>query len=425
MSEHELEQLLGAFAADTLTADEKQRLYRAALQDQQIFDALADEQALKELLADPAVRRRLLDALNRPSGPGAISWLDRLRRPATLVYAGGLAAAALAVVLGIRIYRDSLKEAGPTVATEESAATNLPAAAPPVLPPAPSPLTGSPEGEETVPPAINLPKKSAPAGKSAEPSQAVDVPAAPPTPEPNVARPMAAVPLAGTVAPAAQGSGARALFYQTIPASAESRRRAGAMQETPSGIGTPGEGAPQGTKQMERTRESVRKPDGKKQTVGHPIGLRYSLIMKGPGGIDLEVDPTTPVGKDDAPRLSVQTNEDGYLSVHHTRSPAEASTLLFPASGEGRVAGRQPVAVALDTLFDPHQTAEQARLLLVFSRSPHDVNSPKPPGTPTPPLLIERVDPSQPGAPAEQAVYVVDPMPAASLSIEVPLTLRP
>jgi hypothetical protein len=177
--------------------------------------------------------------------------------------------------------------------------------------------------------------------------------------------------------------------------------------------------------QMERAREAVRKPERKKPTVGHPLGLRYSLIMKGPGGIDLEVDPTTPVGKDDAPRLAVQTNEDGYLSVHDTRSTSDAPTLLFPTSGEGRVAGRQPVAVALDTLFDLQQTAEQVRLLLVFSRSPHDVNSPKPPGTPTPRLLIERVDPSQPGAPAEQAVYVVDPTPAASLSIEVPLTLRP
>lgn len=81
MSEHELERLLGGFAADTLTPEEKQRLYNAALQDQQLFNALADEQALKELLADPVVRRRLLQALGRlpsptssPASPGAF-WL--------------------------------------------------------------------------------------------------------------------------------------------------------------------------------------------------------------------------------------------------------------------------------------------------------------------------------------------------------------
>lgn len=49
MSEHDLEKLLGGFAADTLTPEEKQTFYTAALQDQQLFNTLADEQALKEL----------------------------------------------------------------------------------------------------------------------------------------------------------------------------------------------------------------------------------------------------------------------------------------------------------------------------------------------------------------------------------------
>ncbi len=65
MSEHDLEKLLGGFAADTLTPEEKQTLYTAVLQDQQLFNALADEQALKELLADPDVRRRLLALLEQ------------------------------------------------------------------------------------------------------------------------------------------------------------------------------------------------------------------------------------------------------------------------------------------------------------------------------------------------------------------------
>lgn len=60
MSEHDLEKLLGGFAADTLTPEEKQALYTAALQDQQLFNALAEEQALKELLSDPVVCHRLL-----------------------------------------------------------------------------------------------------------------------------------------------------------------------------------------------------------------------------------------------------------------------------------------------------------------------------------------------------------------------------
>ena len=102
MSEHELERLLGGFAADTLTPEEKQRLYNAALQDQQLFNALADEQALKELLADPVVRRRLLQALDQTTtsdARGSLSWLDWFRRPASLAFAGGLAAAVFAVAM--------------------------------------------------------------------------------------------------------------------------------------------------------------------------------------------------------------------------------------------------------------------------------------------------------------------------------------
>jgi len=133
MSEHELEKLLGGFAADTLTAEEKRRLYAAALQDQQLFNALADEQALKELLADPAVRRRLLEALRNttPSPTGrSLPWLTWFRRPANLALAGGFTVAVFAVVLGTKVYQQSLEQAAQSVATEGMTPTSPPASAP-------------------------------------------------------------------------------------------------------------------------------------------------------------------------------------------------------------------------------------------------------------------------------------------------------
>ena len=66
MSERDLEKLLGGFAVDTLVPEERIRLYKAAMQDQQFFNALADEQALKEWLVDPLVRDRLLQAVRKP-----------------------------------------------------------------------------------------------------------------------------------------------------------------------------------------------------------------------------------------------------------------------------------------------------------------------------------------------------------------------
>ena len=162
MSEHDLEKLLGGFAADTLTPEEKQTLYTSVLQDQQLFNALADEQALKELLADPNVRRRLLASLEQKSASdtgGSLSWLDWFRRPAGLALAGGLSAAALAVVLGGRIYQDSLRQAAQSIATEEA----KPAAPSAPIPPASQPVTPQAvepqaKGMNTAP-AIDFPKK--------------------------------------------------------------------------------------------------------------------------------------------------------------------------------------------------------------------------------------------------------------------------
>ena len=87
MPEPELEKLLGGFAADQLTSEERQKLFSAALQDQELFNALADEQGLKELLADPGVRRRLVEALRQPRRAGGDVPSDRgsgLRRLSSL-----------------------------------------------------------------------------------------------------------------------------------------------------------------------------------------------------------------------------------------------------------------------------------------------------------------------------------------------------
>jgi hypothetical protein len=482
MSDHELEKLLGGFAADTLTPEEKRRLYSAALQDQQLFNALADEQALKELLADPDVRRKLLASLDQKSASGAggsLSWLDWFRRPAGLAFAGGLAAAALAVVLGTKIYQDSLKQAVQSVATEESKPVSPPVPAPSASQ-ATAPQVAGPraKAEEHAESPMALAKKDvlldkmikreraapqeqrasegvgdsmkrrseqdelsrqAEVSLSASGKKAQDVPASvdqkpaasslpsAAVPESKQMQAPAGVPLAGAVA---SGPSARALFDKTVSEpTIEMERHAqmAAAEERTSGTGTPAEIPPREKKRAERSLGSSGKLQSMKQSVERPLGLRYSVIIAGPGGIDMEVDPTTPVGRDDAPRLAVQTYEDGYLSVLSTRPSSDKPTMLFPLSGDGRVVGRKLIAIALANVFDAQQITEQIRLLITFSRTARDIGHAQQADKNAPRLLIEQVDPSQPGAPAEQAVYVVnpDPAPAAYLSIEVPLSLRP
>jgi hypothetical protein len=66
MTQDEIRKLLGGYATNALNADERKLLFEAALEDQELFNALHDEDALRELLADPVsreqVRRALADA---------------------------------------------------------------------------------------------------------------------------------------------------------------------------------------------------------------------------------------------------------------------------------------------------------------------------------------------------------------------------
>lgn len=63
MSREEIEKLLGGYATGTLSDTERQRLFEAALEDQEIFALLAREQDFKDLLETPGAREELLAAL--------------------------------------------------------------------------------------------------------------------------------------------------------------------------------------------------------------------------------------------------------------------------------------------------------------------------------------------------------------------------
>ena len=105
------EQILGGYATDTLTEEEKRQLFEAALHDQTLFDALADEEVLKALLADPEARQRILASLQRsgePQGgaPSSSSGLSWFRQPSSLAWAGSIAAMGLALIFGWQMEKD-------------------------------------------------------------------------------------------------------------------------------------------------------------------------------------------------------------------------------------------------------------------------------------------------------------------------------
>lgn len=91
MKPGDAEKLLGGYAAGTLTPEERRALFSAALEDQQIYDALVREEPLRDLLADPAARANLLAALDNVPKP----WYYREVHP------GIIAAAVSAVVIAV------------------------------------------------------------------------------------------------------------------------------------------------------------------------------------------------------------------------------------------------------------------------------------------------------------------------------------
>jgi hypothetical protein len=476
MSEHEMEKLLGAFAADTLTAEEKRLLYRTALQDQELFNALADEQALKELLADPEVRRRLLTALERKSLSGAgglSSWLDWFRRPTGLAFAGVLAAAAFAVVLGTKIYQDSLKQAAQSITTEESKPTvplpPAPSASQPTPPTIVAPQEKTKDNIETatVSPKKDvmvdkLAKREQPQLSSREKERASDVPRdrlKQPSEQDEVSKqsetPMAALSkspdevaavndkkFAGTSAPSAASPptpmqapanapfagavpptvSARALFY----AGNATRQDAGAIAAERERAMKPfAEPGPQANRLERKTEQSASAGKAAGTAIQpKPLGLRYSFLVHGTDGQDQEVNAATALKSTEPARLTVEANQDAYLQVWQTVG-SSMPQLLLPEKETGqislKISARQRQYIPLPTESGPVTlTARLSRVpfgpitrqeAAMFDRL-------------SPDQLQESIAPSGGAGPQEQATYVVnqDLSPTAQLSVEIPLT---
>jgi len=97
MKRGDAEKLLGGYAAGTLTPEEREVLFAAALEDQQLYEALVREEPVRELLADPAVRAAVQAALDDVPKP----WYYRDVHPGIIVAA---ASTLVIVTLGVKFW---------------------------------------------------------------------------------------------------------------------------------------------------------------------------------------------------------------------------------------------------------------------------------------------------------------------------------
>lgn len=63
MTREQFDRLLSSYSSGKISPEEKDILFRASLENQEFFDALADEETLREVMADPACRAELEEIL--------------------------------------------------------------------------------------------------------------------------------------------------------------------------------------------------------------------------------------------------------------------------------------------------------------------------------------------------------------------------
>jgi hypothetical protein len=316
MTRDDLLKLLGGYATGMLTAEEKNLLFTAALDDQELFDALADEQALKEMLEDPECRARLLAATAAESGrlhvvplpvgaPKKVRprWIVPLSIAASLIV--------IASVAEIYLHRPAPTEMA-SVRTPERLDAPEPVS-PPVLAPAPV---------LRPPPAKDLRRRASDAKKAERASQPLNAPrqevAQPQTAEPQQAakaelmeKKVAPVP-AGEAAAVARSAGAAgaAVSVGTL--------RGGVVGGVPSALSGSIGGLAPAAPPAPFTQVAA-SPDGQ-------LVLRYAVLKRTAGGEYSPVDPQTEFTAGDEIRLRFQANQPGSISV------AESGTILFASS---------------------------------------------------------------------------------------------
>jgi hypothetical protein len=269
MSREDIEKLLGGYATGTLTPEERQALFAAALSDQELFDALAREQSLRDLLRDPAARAHLLAALEDAPEPGWSALWARWRRPlAIAVTVAGVAG------MGVFLARRNMQAPRPVTVA--------------LMKPPPAPAAPAKPELQTGPAQVRV-AREAKAKKAKAPQPA----------------PPAEAPVAIAEVRPAETATRRALFY------AGRAEKAAAVPPS-----APNQGAPVPQQRALAATDSLLLPAAPVSAGSEVrLGVRYSVLRRLPGGEFAEVDPDQELTAGETVKLRFVPNDSGYLSV--------------------------------------------------------------------------------------------------------------
>lgn len=281
--------LLGGYATGNLSPEERQALFAAALDDPDLFAALADEEAFRDLLSDPGATARIRAALAPPVRP---FW----RRPVLLSSAAGLLFVASTTAL---LWRD--RPAPPAASTPKA----LPSA-----PAEPAPQASTP----TRPAQVAAPRQKTP--QAASPAQ----PAVPPM-VPEDAHSISPAPSETLLKVQAEAPAARskALGGDLAP---QAERFAAAEARAIAPVPEP---------------RLIHLPEGRFRLEAPPPGPRHAYLLRR-RGTDVEVLAAQPVPDTGWLRFEGSLESGDRLDYYLLDHPAAAPSAL-PAAGP--VAGRR------------------------------------------------------------------------------------
>lgn len=360
---------------------------------------------------------------------------------------GGIATAALAVVLGTKIYQDSLREESNLREIDQMVPAEAPGPAPRSTPASPPPLPSITEEEqknkEKAHPKIGMAKNEALSDKTTtakdpqEPPTSQKVTREPqsptamkeemrrstPAPTPGVAKPKPMMPSAAAPQSEirADRRDARALFYADAPSRRERQalakeRRLRSADDTPAGA------RPEAVMKPSSDTGLTDRPEARQF---QPLGLRYGFLVKGRDGQDHEVDAVTAAHSGGQARLTVECNQDGDLQILRPTGSL-VPQLFFPAGETARPFFRLIGGNRIDIPLPPGDGERRIIPTVRLSREPFEAGREQEaisPGYPSPPLLTESVSAAGPTDREEQAVYVVSQDRSASAQIVVSIQI--
>lgn len=309
MSGEDIRKLLGGYATDTLSADEQEALFEAALHDEKLFAALADEHALREMLSDPGNRAAVLRALE----PQTRGWGWRWMVPM------GIAVGLVVIMPVIFVFQRPAPRS--TVETAKVVPNVAPNGVPIVVRPA-------------LQPEVQVAQRASAPESSTERRQ-VMAPAPSAVSRRDVreeARPVAlSTPFRDVPAPAPPAPAAMEL-RSAKKDSAEVKSETAIVADS----GSAGRSA---------------------TTQGLPGKVQYTILKRGADGQFKPVDAGSTIQPADAVRLNIEVDEAGFLSVSQT----EPAKILF----QGTVRQQVPVTIPATGSLD---LSSRGALRIMFSQ---------------------------------------------------------